>query len=122
MPIAGGVTDNELARALLESTSLRIALFDRSGRLTGASRDCFFDRFADVPGLVEAVRAALAGHERCVTREFDGTTYATTFLPRRDASGATTGVLAVASLASESSAVARALAEVQTRERRIFHS
>ena len=122
MPIAEGTTDHELARALLESSSLRIALFDRGGHLTAASSGGFFDRFEARPGFVEALRAGLAGRETCLTCQFGDTTYATTFLPRRTSSGAMTGVLVVANVAAESSAAARALAEVQARERRIFHS
>ncbi|HKU42970.1 MAG TPA: PAS domain S-box protein, partial [Polyangiales bacterium] len=116
------MTDDELLRALLGSSSLRIGLFDHDGRLALASPGGFFDAVQGLPGLREAVRVAGAGQETSLTREFGGATYSMTFLPRRDASGVTHGVIAIANVAVESTQVSRALAEVQERERRIFHS
>jgi PAS domain S-box-containing protein len=136
MPESGEITDADLLKVVLACAPVRVAAFDRSGRFLldpdpnppvttdagtppGAS---FLDLYGDIPGAHDAVLAALAGNETHVTRQLGGATYVGAFLPRRDASGEVHAVLAVATVIQEGSEVARALAEVQLRERRVFDS
>jgi PAS domain S-box-containing protein len=136
MPGPARVTDTELLRAVLAGAPVRIAAVDRDGHFlldpdpnlpiasdSGApAGKNFLALYADIPGVVEAVRAALAGEPRRITCEIGGATYIIAFTPRRNVVGQIDAVIAVGTVLSLETVVQRALAETQARERRLFHS
>ena len=136
MSRAARVTDSELLRAVLSSTNVRVAAFDRSGQfLLDADPNPrlptdegapiggnFLELYGDLPGVPDAVRRVFAGETVPLTRTLRGVTYASTYFPRRDANGEVDAAIVVASLVPEDVAGESGLAEAQTRERRIFNS
>ncbi|HET8931992.1 MAG TPA: ATP-binding protein [Polyangiales bacterium] len=132
----GGISDTELLRGILRGAPVRIAVFDRAGRLlldpdpnppmpsdvgvpAGAN---FFELYGHVPGIRDAANAAFSGEEVRLTREIGGATYIGAFTPLRSPAGEIDSVMGVATVFSDGTAVERALAEMQIRERQIFNS
>jgi len=78
--------------------------------------------YGEIPGLLDAAASAFAGQDVHITRELGGAVYSVSFFPRREPSGEVDAVFAVATIVSAGSAAQAGLAEVQSRERRIFNS
>ena len=130
------MTDAELLRAVLNGAPVRIGVVDRYGRFLldpdpnppspsdgGAPPGLSFTTvYGDVPGAIEAFKAALMGKETQITRELGGATYLITFRPRRAPSGDIDAVFAVATVLSQETELTRALAETQARAQRIFNA
>lgn len=130
---SGGITESELLRAVLESANMRVVAIDRSGRFLHQSDPNpgnapapaggnLFELYGDTPGLAEAVRRVFTGETVQTTQSLGAETYVTTFIPRRDASGQVTAAILVAGILGGQPIAGTTIAEVQTRERRLFNS
>ena len=96
-PIVLFALDSQGVFTLSEGQGLA-AMGLRPGEVVGTS---VFDHHEERPGIVAAVRRALAGEEHTTAFEVNGVVFETRYVPLRDAAGLVTGVIGLATDISE---------------------
>ena len=112
VPIVLWAVDRD-GRITLSEGSLLFEIGLEPGQVVGTS---IFDLYKDAPAVLEFTRAALRGESPTWTLDIHGRTFSGSYTPMRDADGAITGAIGVATDVSERANLEQKLGQTQKME------